>query len=216
MQSTHVEIQRAQIVRELGPIPSATVHGVTFDGTHVWACVGYALLALDPETGAVARTLDVAGSAGTAFDGRFLYQLAGEHILTIDPKTGEERARIPAPGKGKDAGLTWAEGSLWVGQMRDRTIVEIDPKTGAILRTVRSDRFVTGVTFGGGALWHGTWEDNVSELRRVDVDTSEVQERIALPEGMVVTGLEADGDTRFFCGGGQSGKVRVVARRKAP
>ena len=49
--------------------------------------------------------------------------------------------------KGLDSGLTWAEGSLWVGQYRDRKIHLIDPQTGAILRTIESNRFVTGVTW---------------------------------------------------------------------
>ena len=39
------------------------------------------------------------------------------------------------------------EGSLWVGQYRDRKIHQVDPATGAILRSISSDRFVTGVTF---------------------------------------------------------------------
>ena len=37
--------------------------------------------------------------------------------------------------------LTWAEGTLWVGQYRDRKIHQIDPQTGKILRTIESNRF---------------------------------------------------------------------------
>ena len=34
-----------------------------------------------------------------------------------------------------------------MGQYRDRKIYQIDPETGAILRTIKSERFVTGVTW---------------------------------------------------------------------
>src|SRR5229473_1056631 len=95
---------------------------------------------------------------GVTFDGQQLFQIAEDRIQKIDPKTGRVLATIPAPGGGTDSGLAWAEGSLWVGQYRDRKIHQIDPLTGAILRTIESNRFVTGVTWVDGELWHGTWE----------------------------------------------------------
>jgi glutamine cyclotransferase len=122
-------------------------------------------------------------------------------------------ATVPAPGGGT-SGLTWAEGTLWVGQYRDRKIYQIDPQTGAILRTIESNRFVTGVTWIDGELWHGTWEGDESDLRRVDPRTGEVLERIEMPPGAGVSGLESDGGDLFFCGGGSSGKVRAVRRPK--
>jgi glutamine cyclotransferase len=203
----------AEIVREYGPFPGVEgVHGVTYDGQRVWFAAGNRLIALDPASGATLRSIDVAAHAGTAFDGRHLFQLAGDRIQKIDPKTGGVLATIPAPGGGRDSGLTWAEGSLWVGQYRDRKIHQIDPETGAILRTIESDRFVTGVTWVDGALWHGTWEGDESELRRVDPRTGEVLETLAMPPGANVSGLESNGGDLFFCGGGGSGKVRAVRR----
>jgi glutamine cyclotransferase len=205
----------AEIVREYGPFTGADhVHGVTFDGARVWFASGSGLHALDPETGQLERSLEVPSDAGTAYDGRHLFQLAEDRIQKIDPATGQVLATIPAPGKGRDSGLTWAEGTLWVGQYLDRKIHQIDPETGAILRTIESDRFVTGVTWVDGELWHGTWEDDQSELRHVEKETGKVLERLDLPQGTGVSGLESDGRERFFCGGGQSGKVRVVRRPK--
>jgi len=206
----------AEIVREYGPFPGIDhVHGVTYDGRHVWFAAGATLNAFDPDSGELVRSIDVAARAGTAFDGRHLFQLAGDRIQKIDPKSGRVVATIPAPGgEGRDAGLAWAEGTLWVGQHRDRKIHQIDPETGAILRTIESDRFVTGVTWVDGELWHGTWEDDESELRRVDPRTGEVREILVMPPGVGVSGLEAGGGDRFFCGGGRSGKVRAVRRPK--
>jgi glutamine cyclotransferase len=203
----------AEILREYGPFPGVDhVHGVTFDGRYVWFASGDKLNAFDPASGKMLRSITVAARAGTAFDGRHLFQIAGDRIQKIDPKTGRVVATIPAPGGGRDSGLAWAEGTLWVGQYRERRIHQIDPETGAILRTIETKRFVTGVTWIDGELWHGTWEGDESDLRRVDPRTGEVLERLEMPAGVVVSGLESDGGDQFFCGGGSSGKVRTVRR----
>jgi glutamine cyclotransferase len=205
----------AEILREYGPFPGVDrVGGVTFDGRQVWLAAGDKLNAFDPESGKTLRSIDVAAHAGTAFDGQHLYQIAEARIQKIDPQTGHVLASIPAPGGGGDSGLTWAEGTLWVGQYRDRKIHQIDPETGAILRSIECSRFVTGVTWVEGELWHGSWEDEAGDLRRIDPRTGEVKEILAMPPGVTVSGLESDGGDRFFCGGGSSGKVRAVRRPK--
>lgn len=208
-------VRAAEIVREYGPFDGAErIHGVTHDGRCVWAATGSRLLAFDPESGQIARTLDRAGDAGTAFDGTHFYQIAEARIDKIDPVTGEVVASIPAPGHGSDSGLAWAEGSLWVGQYRDRKIHQIDPETGAVLRTIESNRFVTGVTWVDGELWHGTWEGDESEIRHIDPDSGAVLERLEMPHGINVSGMESDGADLFYCGGGASGKIRAVRRPK--
>ncbi|MBN1238181.1 MAG: PQQ-binding-like beta-propeller repeat protein [Gammaproteobacteria bacterium] len=203
----------AEIVREYGPFPGVdSVHGVSFDGKMVWFATGDRLNALDPESGQAVRAIDVTADAGTAFDGEHLYQIAGSVIRKIDPGTGQILATIPAPGNGGDSGLAWAEGTLWVGQHRGRRIYQISPETGEVLRTIESDRFVTGVTWVEGELWHGTWQGSQSDIRRIDPQTGDVLERLDMPAGTGVSGLESDGGERFFCGGGDSGKVRAVRR----
>lgn len=206
----------AEILREYGPFPDVDgVHGVSFDGQRVWFASGDRLNALDPASGDIVGALDVAAHAGTAFDGTHLFQIAEAVIRKIDPKTGEVLAMIPAPGDGGDSGLAWAEGTLWVGQHRGRKIHQIDPETGVVLRTIESDRFVTGVTWVDGELWHGTWEEEASDVRRIDPDTGEVLERLEMPAGTGVSGLESDNGDRFFCGGGRSGKVRAIRRPRS-
>jgi glutamine cyclotransferase len=205
----------AEIVREYGPFPGADhVGGVTYDGQRVWFAAGGGLKAFDPKSGTMVRSIDVTAHAGTAFDGQHLFQIAEDRILKIDPHTGQVLATIPAPGSGKDSGLAWHEGTLWVGQYRDRRIHQIDPQTGKILRTIESKRFVTGVTWVDGELWHGTWEGDASDVRRVDETTGAVLETVEMPPGVFVSGLESDGGDQFFCGGGDSGKIRAVRRPK--
>jgi len=205
----------AEILREYGPFPAGNVGGVTYDGERVWYAGGDALVAFDPESGKTVRSIDVAAHAGTAFDGRHLYQIAEDRISKIDPETGRVLSSIPAPGGGGDSGLAWAEGTLWVGEYRARKIHQVDPETGAILRTIESNRFVTGVTWVDGEMWHGTSEGGESDLRRIDPRTGEVLERLEMPKGVGVSGLESDGGDRFFCGGGKTGMVRAVRRPRS-
>jgi outer membrane protein assembly factor BamB len=202
----------AEIIDEYGPFPGVdAVHGVSYDGEYVWFATGDRLNALLPTNGESIRSIAVAAHAGTAFDGEYLFQIAEDRIQKIDPKDGRVLSSIPTPGSG-NSGLTWAEGSLWVGQYRDRRIHQVDPESGAILRTIETRRFVTGVTWVGEELWHGTWEGDTSDLTRIDPDTGEVLEVLELPAGMGVSGLESDGGDKFYCGGGNSGKLRVVRR----
>jgi glutamine cyclotransferase len=204
---------KAKVAREYGPFPGIDkVHGVTYDGRQVWFAAGDKLQAFDPASGKASRALAVPAHAGSAFDGKHLYQIAESRIQRIDPKSGAVLSTIPAPAGGGDSGLAWAEGMLWVGHYRERKIYQIDPDTGAILRTLESNRFVTGVTWHDGGLWHATWEGDESELRRVDPQTGKVLETLELPAGVNVSGLESDGRDTFYCGGGNTGKVRAVRR----
>jgi len=207
----------AEIVREYGPFPGIErINGVTHDGQRVWAATGAKLVSFDPASGEPVRTLDCASHAGTAFDGKYLYQVAEARIDKIDPDSGDVVASIPAPGHGGDSGLAWAEGSLWVGEYRERKIHQIDPATGAIRRTIECNRFVTGVTWVDGELWHGTWEGDESDIRRIDPTSGAMLERLQMPPGTAVSGLESDGADLFYCGGGSSGKVRAVRRPRKP
>jgi len=203
----------ADIIREYGPFPGVDqVGGVTYDGEQIWFAAGGSIEALDPGNGKLNRRIETPAHAGTAFDGQHLFQIAEKQIHKIDPGSGRVLATIPAPGDGGDSGLAWAEGTLWVGVYRERKIHQIDPETGKILRTLPCNRFVTGVTWVDGELWHGTWENDESDLRRIDPESGEVLERLEMPPGIGVSGLESDGKDRFFCGGGKSGKVRAVRR----
>jgi glutamine cyclotransferase len=204
--------QKAAIVREYGPLPVDGVHGVTHDGTHVWFAHGKKLAAMNPETGAIDKEIEVSAEAGTAFDGEHLYQIGDDKIRKVDPKTGRVVATLATPGMTRDnSGLAWEGGTLWVGQYKGRAIHQIDATTGKVLKTLRSDRFVTGVSFVDGDLWHGTWEGDTTELRRLDPATGRVLETLEMPAG--VSGLEAKGDL-FFCGGGP--KAPVVRAVKRP
>jgi hypothetical protein len=207
-----IQKHRAQILKEVVPVAGRKVHGVTFDGKLVWYASDDEMIGFDPAEERVSKRLPVAADAGTAWDGEHLYQLAADQIQVVDPATGRLLRTIPAPGKGRDSGLAFADGFLWVGQYRDKKIHKIDAKTGEVVKTLTSDRFVTGVTCVDGALWHGVSDDDgPSELRKLAVDGS-VEEVIAFDDASIhVAGVESDGKGSFWCGG-ENGKLRLVRR----
>ncbi|HVU04955.1 MAG TPA: glutamine cyclotransferase [Polyangiaceae bacterium] len=205
----------AEVVREYGPFGTDHIAGLTFDGERVWYAAKDRMQSLDVEEGSLGAAFAVPATAGTAFDGRHFYQIGNDVIRKVDAKTGAVVKSMPTPGPpGTCAGLTWAEGKLWVGVHKSRKILQLDPETGRVLKEIPTARFVTGVTFVDGDLWHGTLENEVSDLRRVDPDTGEELDRLEMPEGTYVTGLETDGKDLLYCGGGASSKVRAVKRPK--
>src|SRR5713101_3541591 len=146
---------------------------------------------------------------GVTYDGQQVWFASGDKLNALDPASGKTVRSIDVAAH---AGTAFDGEHLF--QIAEDRIHKIDPQTGAILRTIESNRFVTGVTWVDGELWHGTWEGDESDLRRVDPRTGEVLERLEMPPGVSVSGLESDGGDLFFCGGGSSGKVRTVRRPK--
>ena len=188
---------------------------MTFDGRHVWIASGDRLNALDPDSGAIVRSMDIPADAGTAFDGRHLWQLAGGRIQQIDVLTGQVLKTLAPAIDGNPSGLAWAEGTLWVGDYTGGKIHQIDPQSGAVLRAIESDRFVTGVSWIDGELWHGTGSGPngaPAEVRRLDPETGAVEARLVFSEDATVSGLEGAGADLLFCGGGGSGTLRAVRR----
>ena len=199
-----------EVVRELVPIDRSQIHGVTFDGTLVWFARDDELVAFDPASERVLRRLHVPGArGGTAFDGTHLYQLAGEHILVLDPSDGRVVRKLAAPNRGENSGMAWSDGFLWIGQYRASKIHKLDAQTGELLKTLSSDRFVTGVSCVDGALWHAVSGEGECELRRLAPDgTVEEAWAVSVP---AISGMERTGDG-FWCGGEQ-GKLRFLRRR---
>jgi outer membrane protein assembly factor BamB len=202
----------AEVIREYVPIDGGQVHGVTFDGKLVWFARDDELVAFDPGTEQVVRRHRVPSArAGTAFDGEHLYQLARGEILVLQPSDGRIVRRMPSPDGDEDSGMAWADGYLWIGQYRQSKIHKVDAKTGEVVKTLSSDRFVTGVSCIDGALWHASSGDGKpSQLRRVASDGT-VEESLAVPV-KAISGLEATGDGTFWCGG-EAGTLRRVRRK---
>jgi outer membrane protein assembly factor BamB len=202
----------AEVIREYVPIDDHPIHGVTFDGKLVWFARDDEVVAFDPALEKVVRRHRVpSAKAGTAFDGVHIYQLAKGEILVLQPSDGRIVRRMPAPGKGEDSGMAWSDGFLWIGQYRQSKIHKVDARTGEVVKTLTSDRFVTGVSCVDGALWHGASGDGQPcELRRLGSDGS-VEESLAVPLN-AISGVEGAGEGSFWCGG-DHGALRLVRRK---
>jgi streptogramin lyase len=183
---------------------------VTFDGTLAWFAVGDRLQSFEPEGGSLGASIKVKAMSGTAYDGEFFYQLAEGFIQKLDPKTRTVIKRTASPAGTQSAGMTWAEGALWIAKFPERKILKVDPDSGEVLRTLTAPRCVTGITFVQDQLWHGTWEDDESDIRRISPETGELLESLQMPPGTMVSGREYDGQGTFYAGGGKSGKLRAV------
>ena len=202
----------AEVARELEPMDESPIHGVTFDGALIWFARDSELLAFDPSSERVVRRLSVPGArAGTAFDGTHFYQLAGEDILVLEPEQGRIVRKLKAPNRGENSGMAWSDGFLWVGQYRAAKIHKLDAQTGELLKTLSSDRFVTGVSCVEGVLWHATSQEGECELRRLAPDGS-VEEAWAVPVA-AISGMERTPEG-FWCGG-ERGKLRLVKTGRA-
>jgi len=203
----------AEILAEFRPDGDAQIHGVTLDGTLVWFARTDEILAFDPETATVVRRLSIPGAyAGTAFDGEHLYQLARGEVLVIRPADGRIVRRFPSPAPGNDSGMAWADGHLWIGHYGGAQILKVDAETGDVVKTLRSDRFVTGVSWVDGALFHGVSGDGMPcEIRRVASDGT-VEETIEVPVPSI-SGMEGAGDGTFWCGG-EKGALRLVRGKR--
>ena len=210
---TYAKRSDAEVVREYGPFGEGPVHGVTFDGKLVWLARDNELVAFEPETEKVVHRHAVPAGAGTAYDGENIYQIAGAEILVIRPADGRVLRSLPAPGKGADSGMAYADGYLWVGQYRAAKIHQVDAKTGEVVKTLASNRFVTGVSCVEGALWHGALDDaKPAELRRLAPDGT-VEETLTVEETNHIAGVESDGQGGFWCGGA-AGKLLRIRRRE--
>jgi outer membrane protein assembly factor BamB len=219
-----VAVPTAEVLAEIEIPGIEGIHGVTFDGTHVWFAAQLGaerndLFCLDPATGKVLRQLGRSDCGnGTAWDGKFLWQGCGDRIHQIDPKTGATVHSIPSPAPGDTSGIAWGAGHLWVGSWEGRRIHKVDCKTGAVVKTLPCERLVTGVTWAGAELWHATYPESEdaresSELHQVDATTGAVRRRVRMPQGMRVSGTEWDGKDRIWCGGCMNSRTLRVVRK---
>ncbi len=109
------------------------------------------------------------------------------HVGVIDPTTNEIVAEVPVgigPGP-----VAFGEGSLWVGNVEDRTLTRIDPAQRTATATIPLERRTpTGIAVGQGAVWvaHGAPRRALacrSAVRRGDAhDDPGGRHRFRLPE----------------------------------
>ena len=104
-------------------------------------------------------------------------QLAGESVAVIDPGTGTIVGEIPVGGR--PAGPAVGEGSVWVGNRDDNTLLRIDARSLEVVRTFGLSVAPTDVELGAGSVWVlSDWA-----LLRVDPAINDVVDTVPLPQG---------------------------------
>jgi streptogramin lyase len=194
-ESAHVTKVDPTTMRITAVIETAGDAAVAVTPDAVWVDHGSGNLArLDPATNKVLATIPLPGAPSgytahfiTASPlGIFLANTYDGTVLRVDPATNTVKVLADV---GNYAGeIVELDGSLWVNT--SRTLVEIDPNTGALIRTI--PRSIRDIGFDGTSLWATT---NRPEVLRIDPRTGRAQ-TLSLPSGMkFAIALAADPET---------------------
>lgn len=205
--------ERERVMLEPGSRP----HGIQVDaaGTAVYVTAEglQAVLELDPQTGAVKRTLH------TGQDVTHMLALGSAHIYTanigsgtataLNREAGNVDAHI-ATGEGAEGVALTPDGSeVWVSNRADDTVSIIDSETLAVVDSFTVEGFPLRIymTPNGDTALLACAQAN--EVALVDVATREVMAR--LPTGDTPVGIQITPDgTEAFVGNMNGGSVTVI------
>ena len=163
---------------------------------------------------AVVLVVAAASAALLLRDGATPLTVPPGSVAAIDPAENEVVAVLsvgPRPGP-----IAYGAGSLWVGNLEDRTLTRIDPRRRRILETIALPATPTGIDVGFDAVWvaHG----RSGQLSRVDPAFDRVTTTVDLAGRAVYqpTGGVAVGAGQVWVVFGKSTLVRVEPARVRP
>ena len=102
--------------------------------------------------------------------------VAAHSLVVVDPETVSVVDAVPIGGTA--AGIAVGEGSVWVGNAEDKTLLRIDPETRAVRARIPLDVVPTAVAVGAGTVW--VLSEATRTVARVDVATDTVVATIAV------------------------------------
>jgi DNA-binding SARP family transcriptional activator/DNA-binding beta-propeller fold protein YncE len=141
------------------------------------------------------------------------FVLAGDSVAVIDPGTDTIVGEIPVGDR--PVGPAVGEGSVWVGNRDDNTLLRIDPKSLDVMRTIGLGTAPIDVNVGAGSVW--VLSDQ--SLLRVDPAINDVVDTIPLPPAIGAGGwtrLEVSASAVFVCScGAPGGIVRIDAATRS-
>lgn len=121
--------------------------------------------------------------------------LAGDSVAIVDPGTNTIVGEIPVGGR--PVGPAVGEGSVWVGNRDDKTILRIDPSSREVVRTIGIGVVPTDIEVGVGGVWVlSDWA-----LLRIDSATNDVVATVGLPRrtGLAWTNMEIGATAIYAC-----------------
>jgi YVTN family beta-propeller protein len=135
-----------------------------------------------------------------------LGEIQANRVGLIDPQTNDIIAEIPVgirPGP-----IAAGDGTVWVGNLDDRTLTRIDAAQRLATATVSLDeRTPTGLAVGAGGVWvaHGMR----GQVSRVDPQFDRITSTIEVTTGRARTGSTAVGDGSVWAVFGDSTFARI-------
>ena len=118
---------------------------------------------IDPHGGSVIDRIHVAGEPGSIVAGGraiWVASTVGGTISRIDPGTDTVTQTVRLGGAGA-AAVAFGGGRLWVADPTDQRLIEVEPQTGSIRRTLTLDLRPTTLAFGDGVIWVGDYTANL-------------------------------------------------------
>ena len=179
---------------------------------HVWFAAGDKLNALDPASGNTVRSIDVAAPCRHRVR-RPAPVPDRRRPHPQDRSAHRPRARAPSLPPAAAATRGWPgpkarSGSASTASARSTRSIPRPARSCAPSSPTASSPASRGSTASCGTAPGKATRANCALIPA----TGEVLERLEMPAGVGVSGLESDGGDRFFCGGGPSGRLRTVRR----
>ena len=131
-------------------------------------------------------------------------KLAGDSVAVIDPDTNAIVGEILV--RGRPTGPAVGEGSVWVGNRDDNTLLRIDPRSRRVVRTIGLGVTPTDIAVGAASVW--VLSDRA--LLRVDPAINHVVARRRLPRASGMgrwSHLEVAANAVFVCSCSTPGNV---------
>ena len=140
---------------------------------------------------------------------------ASRHISVVDPRTNRvvQAFTLPHP-----AGFgTYLHGSMWISSFADSVVMQVDPATGHIVRTVSGSRtrpldHPVGLVSAGNTVW--VVQHRKAILTRIDARTGAITGNTALPG--TIAGDPALSAGRIWVPLGTGGQPQTLAVRVNP
>jgi Domain of unknown function (DUF222) len=157
------------------PFPGGgTTDAVAVDRDGVWVVdeVNETVVRLDPATGDVVATIDVAGPSDVAVGLGAVWVASDAGVVRIDPATNKVTATVATPQLFRSDDVVVGAGAVWTAGDADNVVLRIDPATLAATATIDIGSSPYAMAVGERGLWVTTIEGEA--LSRVDTTTNEV------------------------------------------
>jgi virginiamycin B lyase len=147
---------------------------VTKDAVWVSSARVNHVVQLLPSTGKVGLTVELPKPcSGLAYgwDSVWVPSCGAHKLLRLDQTTGKVTAEVQADPANSEGGITVGDESIWM-VVKPSTLVRIDPKTNAVVSTLRLPTGTENPTFGDGFVWVSSFGHD--QLIKVDPNLNKI------------------------------------------